>query len=324
MTRSVSSLPSRQPDAASDRALHRLSFAALGTTCEIQYVAPHGMQRSEPFEQAAIQWVMAFEARYSRFRPTSLISQINAAAGRDWIKVDHEMEQLFTLCDAVYQMTDGVLDPTILPLMKLWNWKAEHPVVPGPGEIAQARALIGWSKVQRRPGRVFLPEAGMALDFGGFGKEYAVDIVAQIAVDHGIADVLVDFGHDLRVLGQPPGRPAWHIGLEDPLRPGQSAGSLAIRGNRGIASSGDYVRCFHANGRRYGHIIDPRTGWPVSNGCLQATIVADTCLQAGVLSTSAFVLGVPKGINHIQAYPKAEGLIVTDRTRAQTRNFHQY
>lgn len=324
MTRSVSSPPSRPPDAGSERALHRLSFAALGTTCEVQYVAPPDVRRSEPFEQAAIQWVTAFEARYSRFRPTSLISQINAAAGREWIDVDLEMEGLFTLCDAIYQMTDGVLDPTILPLMNLWNWKAEFPVVPGAEALTAARALIGWPKVQRRPGQVFLPRPGMALDFGGFGKEYAVDIVAQIAVDHGIADVLVDFGHDLRVLGHPPGRPAWHIGLEDPLQPGKSAGSLAIQGNRGIASSGDYVRCFHANGRRYGHIIDPRTGWPVSNGCLQATIVADTCLQAGVLSTSAFVLGVPKGLNHIQDYPKAEGLIVTDRLRAQTRNFHQY
>ena len=304
--------------------MHRLSFAALGTTCEIQYVAPQGMLRSEPFEQAAVQWVMAFEARYSRFRPSSLVSQINAAAGREWIEVDIETEQLFGLCDAIYQMTEGVLDPTILPLLQLWNWKAEVPVVPGAEALAKARALIGWPKVQRRPGGIFLPQAGMALDFGGFGKEYAVDIVTQIAVDHGIADLLVDFGHDLRVLGHPPGRPAWHIGLEDPLRPGQSASSLAIRGSRGIASSGDYLRCFHANGRRYGHIIDPRTGWPVSNGCLQATIVADTCLQAGVLSTSAFVLGVPKGINLIQDYPTAEGLLVTDRVRAQTRNFHAY
>ncbi len=296
----------------------------MGTTCEIQYVAPPGMYRCEAFERGAVNWVMAFEARYSRFRPASLISQINAAAGREWIEVDLETEQLFSLCDAIYQMTDGVLDPTILPLMTLWNWKADHPVVPGVEAIAQARALVGWPKVQRKPGRVFLPQPGMALDFGGFGKEYAVDLVAQIAVNHGIADVLVDFGHDLRTLGRPPGRIAWHIGLEDPKHPGQSAGSLAIQGNRGIASSGDYVRCFHADGRRYGHIIDPRTGWPVANGCLQATIVADTCLQAGVLSTSAFVLGVPKAIDHIQGYPTAEGLLVTDRARAQTRNFHRY
>jgi len=304
--------------------LRRLRFAALGTMCEVQYVAPPAASRSREFEHAASQWVLAFEARYSRFRPTSLVSQINAAAGRDWIEVDLETEQLFGLCDAIYQMTDGVLDPTILPLMQLWNWKAEHPVVPGPEAIAQARALVGWPKVQRRPGRVFLPQPGMALDFGGFGKEYAVDIVTQIAVNHGITDVLVDFGHDLRTLGHPPDRPAWHIGLEDPRQPGQTAGSLAIHGSRGIASSGDYLRCFHAGGRRYGHIVDPRTGVPVGNGCLQATIVADTCLQAGVLSTSAFVLGVPKGIDHIQGYPTAEGLLVTDRVRAQTRNFHRY
>ena len=164
----------------------------------------------------------------------------------------------------------------------------------------------------------------MALDFGGFGKEYAVDVVAQIAVDHGVANALVDFGHDLRAMGQPPGRPAWHIGLEDPQHPGAAAGSVALFGNRGIASSGDYVRRFTIGGRRYGHIIDPRTGWPVANGCAQATAIAGTCLHAGVLSTTSFVLGAAKGIEFIQSFPGAEGLIVTDKARAQTRGFFNH
>jgi thiamine biosynthesis lipoprotein len=178
--------------------------------------------------------------------------------------------------------------------------------------------------VLRAPGKIFLPEPGMALDFGGFGKEYAVDVAAQIAADHGIADVLVDFGHDLRVLGKPPGRPAWHIGLEDPKKPGTPAGSMALAGSRGIASSGDYVRRFLMNGRRYGHIVDPRTGWPVANGCIQATVIAGTCLHAGVLSTAAFVLGPQKGIEFIQSFPGAEGLLVTDHARAQTRGFFHH
>jgi thiamine biosynthesis lipoprotein len=177
--------------------------------------------------------------------------------------------------------------------------------------------------VQREPGKIFLPEAGMALDFGGFGKEYAVDITAQIAGEHGIFNVLVDFGHDLRGIGAPPGRPAWHIGLEDPKNPGTPAGSMAIVG-KGVASSGDYIRHFVIEGKRYGHIIDPRSGWPVANGCLQATVVAGNCLQAGVLSTTAFVLGVPRGIEFIQASPGAEGLVVMDRARAQTRGFFNY
>jgi thiamine biosynthesis lipoprotein len=308
---------------APDR-LRRRTFPALGTTCEIQYVAPAGEPQAMAFEQAAVGWVQAFEAKYSRFRPDSLVSRITAAAGRTWVEVDEEMEQLLTLCDTLHFMTQGELDPTTLPLIRLWNWKAAHPVIPRAEEIAAARELVGWPKVQRKPGAIFLPEPGMALDFGGFGKEYAVDLVAQIAADHDIADVLVDFGHDLRVRGTPPGRPAWHIGLEDPQHPGKTWASVALSGSRGIASSGDYLRCFTVGGRRFGHIIDPRTGWPVANGCAQATIIAGTCLQAGILSTTAFVLGVPQGVEFVQSCPGAEGMLLTDQTRAQTRGFYQY
>lgn len=303
--------------------LHKLAFPALGTTCEVQYAPPTGAQPVRAFEAAVVGWVQNFEARYSRFKPSSLVSRINAAAGRAWVEADAEMEELLNLCGNLHSMTHGVMDPTALPLIRLWNWKAEHPVIPGPAQIDAARRLTGWTKVQRAPGKVFLPEPGMALDFGGFGKEYAVDIVAQTAAYFGIADVLVDFGHDLRALGAPPGRPAWHVGLENPSAPGKIAGSVAITG-KGVASSGDYVRCFTIDGRRYGHIIDPRTGWPVSNGCTQATVIADSCLQAGVLSTTAFVLGLKDGIDFIQWFPRAEGIILRGSSRAQTPGFFHY
>ena len=316
--------PHSPPPAPATSSLRRRTFPALGTTCEIQYAAPAGDGQAAAFEDAAVTWVQAFETKYSRFRPDSLVSRINQAAGREWVEVDDDMEQLLALCDTLQAMTQGVLDPTALPLIQLWNWKAARPRIPDAAEIAAARRLVGWHRVQRQPGAIFLPERGMALDFGGFGKEYAVDIVAQIATNYGIGAILVDFGHDLRVLGTPPGRPAWHIGLEDPRRPGTSWASVALGGSRGIASSGDYVRCFQINGRRYGHIIDPRTGWPVANGCTQATIIADTCLQAGVLSTTAFVLGIPAGIEFVQACPAADGIVVTETTRAQTRGFYRY
>ena len=304
--------------------LRRLTFPALGTRCEVQYAAPGGDRQGAAFERATVGWVQAFEARYSRFRPDSLLSRINAAAGRDWVEVDAEMEAMFKLCDTVVFMTQGILDPTALPLIRLWNWKAQPPIVPTAEEIAAARRRVGWAKVQRRPGGVFLPEKGMALDFGGFGKEYAVDVVADIAKDQGISDALIDFGRDLRALGTPPGRPAWHIGLEDPLRPGTTWASVALKGSQGIASSGDYVRSFVVEGRRYGHIIDPRTGWPVANGCTQATVIAETCLRAGVLSTAAFVLGVPQGVDWIKSFPQAEGSLLTLDARAQTRGFFQH
>jgi thiamine biosynthesis lipoprotein len=303
-------------------ALRQLAFAAMGTKCRIQYATAENA-RAGAFEREALAWVQAFEAKYSRFRNDSLISRINAAAGRHWTEIDADMEGLLKLCDTLHLITRGVLDPTSLPLLRLWDYKAVSPVVPAPGQIAAASQLVGWSKVQRTPGRIFLPHAGMALDFGGFGKEYAVDIVAQIAVNHGIDNVLVDFGHDLRALGRPAPQPCWHIGLEDPRIPGSSAGSLGITG-KGVASSGDYLRCFTINGRRYGHIIDPRTGWPVANGCTQVTVVADTCLHAGVLSTTAFILGIKEGVDYIQGFPGAEGLIISTQARAQTRGFFKY
>lgn len=306
-----------------DVPLRVLAWQALGTRCEVQYAATSEAQ-ARAFETAAVGWVAAFEAKYSRFRPDSLLSRINAAAGRAPVAIDAEMERLLALCDRLHFMTQGVLDPTALPLLRLWDYKAAHPRLPTDAEIAAARRLVGWKKVQRTPGQVFLPEPGMALDFGGFGKEWAVDIVAQIARDHGITAALVDFGHDLRAVGLPPGRPAWHIGLEDPANPGTVKGSLALTRGQGVASSGDYLRRVIIDGVRYGHIVDPRSGRPVANGCLQATIIAPSCLQAGVLSTTAFVLGVTAGLELIQAQPGAEGQLITEKTRAQTRGFWNY
>jgi thiamine biosynthesis lipoprotein len=318
----------RAPEPAPSRSganlpLRKLAFRAMATQCEVQYTAPQGDPQASRFAAAAEGWVHAFEAKYSRFQPGSLVSRINDAAGKEWVPIDPETEGLLGMCDTLVFMTRGILDPSALPLIRLWNWKADPPVIPDAAAIAAALRLVGWSKVRRESGKVFLPEKGMALDFGGFGKEYAVDIVSLIAKDHGIADSLVDFGHDLRATGAPPGRPAWHIGLEDPKAPGSTWGSVGLTG-KAIASSGDYLRSFTVAGRRYGHIIDPRTGWPVANGCTQATVIADTCLQAGMLSTSAFIAGVDQGLEMIRSVPGAEGILLTDKEKAQTRGFFHY
>ena len=252
------------------------------------------------------------------------MSRINAAAGRDWVEIDEEMERFFNLCDSLHFMTKGLLDVTALPVMRLWDYKAAVPRVPAAAEIAAAQRLVGWKKVERGPGRVRLPEAGMAIDFGGWGKEYAVDMVAGIARDHGIACALVDFGHDIHAIGRAPGKPGWHIGLEDPARPGVACwGSMALT-NRSVASSGDYLRGFTVNGVRYGHIVDPRTGRPVAHGARQVTVIAQNCLQAGALATTAFILSPVEGIRFIQESMGAEGCILTDTARHQTRGFFNY
>ena len=300
----------------------KLVFHAMGTTCQITFMPP-SVSAGKDFAATALRWVAEFEARYSRFIPESLISRINAAAGKDWVDVDETTDRIFSLCAELIFITGGAFDPTALPLINLWNWKANPPVIPGDDAICAARELVGWDKVQRRPGAIFLPQAGMCIDLGGIGKEYAVDCVVALAQQNAIANVLVDFGQDIRGLGQPPQQEAWYVGLEDPGNPGNCWTGVAVR-DVAVASSGDYLRNFELNGRRYGHIIDPRTGYPVSNGCRSVAVIAPTCTLAGVLSTTAFVVGTEEGIKLIGGYPGAEGCILTEKSRSETRRFTGY
>jgi thiamine biosynthesis lipoprotein len=301
----------------------KFTFRAMGTLCQVTFYSTDSRVAGEQFKAATLRWVAEFEARYSRFLPDSLVSLINQSAGQNWVELDEESERLFALCHELCFLTRGAFDPTAMPLIKLWNWKANPPVIPSDDTIAATRKIVGWNKVQRRKGAIYLPQEGMSVDLGGIGKEYAVDRVMQIAAQHGLVNVLVDFGQDLCMRGAPPSKPAWHIGLEDPTAPGKCWVGLAVK-DRAVATSGDYLRHFQLNGRRYGHIIDPRTGYPVANGCRAVSVVAPNCTIAGILSTSAFILGPTEGLNLIGSYMGADGCIITDHTRHETRKFHEY
>ncbi len=306
----------------SKRGLYDLQFKALGTNCRIQYTATSN-DHAAGFAREAVQWVASFEGKYSRFRDDSLICEINRNAGLRWTEIDAEVESIFAICDDLHFMTQEVLDPTMLPLIELWDYRKRHDELPSDSAVAETMALIGWKQVERKPGAVFLPKPGMALDLGGFGKEYAVDKVAAIAVGHRIGACLVDFGRDIHALGVPPGSPAWHVGLENPEKPGAAWSSLAAV-DMGIATSGDYRRFFEHGGQRFGHIIDPRSGKPVVNGILAVTIAANSCLEAGVLSTAVFVLGEEEGLKLVEGTFGAEGCIVMNAGVRQTSKFYEH
>lgn len=280
------------PDA---KGVRRVDFRALGTNCSIKFRLEDDRAALD-FAARALGWLGGFEAKFSRYRPDSMLSRINAAAGGGWVATDPEMEEMLDLADEVHRRSNGILDPTLLPLEQVWDWKQVHHELPSADRVRAALALTGWNKVERRPGAVRLPVAGMGLDFGGFGKEYAVDFIARMARQLGIRDALVDLGRDLHALGGNGTHPFWHVGIEDGCRPGKCWGGLAIS-DRAVSASGDYARFFIHDGVRYGHILDPRTGWPVTNGMRAVTVIAPTCLDAGIYSTSVFVLGVREGLH---------------------------
>ncbi len=300
----------------------RLAFAAMGTRCQVTFTSP-SRRAGDAFAGAVLGWVAEFEARYSRFLPESLTSKINASAGREWVSIDPETERLLAMCREFHFFTRGVFDPTALPLIRLWDWNKPGLTLPDPAAVVKARDMVGWRHVQVRPGGVFLSRAGMLIDFGGVGKEYAADRVCQIASEYGMTSLLVDFGHDVRSVGTPPGKPAWHIGLEDPKQPGKCWTGVAAR-DVAVATSGDYLRNCTIQGKRYGHIIDPRSGYPVDNGCRAVSVIAPSCTIAGILSTTAFILGVVEGLKFISNYFGAEGCILTEESRHETRRFAEY
>jgi thiamine biosynthesis lipoprotein len=304
------------------KGLFKVGFNAMGCPCEIQFCS-HDPDQAKQFKEAALHWVKNFENTYTRFKEDSLISQINQAAGKAWVEIDAETEALFDLCDQFHFITQGLFDPTSLPVIKIWDYKAKPPRIPNQEEIVAAKALVGWNKVEREPGKIRLSVPGMGLDLGGIGKEYAVDRVSLIAKDFGIADVLINFGGDIAALGKPPEYSHWHIGIEDPGNPGTCWGSIALT-DLCVASSGDYRRFFEIDGKRYGHMVDHRKGYPIANKVKHTSIVSRTCTEAGILATAACLLGEDDGMELINTFFGAEGCIHTEFKRLDSYAIHQY
>jgi thiamine biosynthesis lipoprotein len=251
--------------------LFRFPFGAMGSPCELQLYA-ETPQQARGAADRAIADIALLEARYSRYRQDSLLSAINAAAAQGGsIKVDAETAGLFDI-------TSGVL-------RRVWSFASGR--LPDPAELAAVLRRVGWAKLRWDNPRLEFPIAGMELDFGGIVKEYAADRAGTLLLDLGITQGLVNLGGDIRVLGPHPDGRAWAIGIRHPRRPDALLGNLLVR-QGALATSGDYERCLEIDGRRYGHILDPQTGWPVE-GLAAVSVLAPCCLVAGSASTIAML-----------------------------------
>lgn len=243
--------------------------------------------------QLAIAEVRRIEWKYSRYRADSVVSRINAAAGGDApVDVDAETAGLLDFAAQLHGFSDGLFDITSGVLRRAWDFRAGR--VPEPAAVATLLPLIGWSRVewpQAGPGRrqIRLPSAGMELDFGGFGKEYAADRAMAALAAAGQRHGFVNLGGDIRVLGPRADGSAWRFGIQHPRRDAATIASVEMV-EGALASSGDYERFFEQGGRRYCHILDPRTGWPVSSWA-SISVTAPACAAAGALSTIAMLKG---------------------------------
>lgn len=276
-------------------AVHRTAFDAMASRCEIRLAAPDA-HTAELLSRQAVAEVRRIEAKYSRYRPDSIVSRVNAAAGREPVACDKETMGLMGYAAALFGASEGLFDITSGVLRKAWDFR--RPSVPTAAVLEPLLALVGWHNVACEGEEVYLRQAGMEIDFGGFGKEYAADRAAALLIEAGVRHGYVNLGGDMRFIGpRLDGRP-WSIGIQDPRDPDAVVASIPI--SRGaLATSGDYERYFELDGQRYCHILDPRTGMPVRHW-RSVSVMAPMAIAAGSCSTIA-MLKQQGGLNFLNA-----------------------
>jgi thiamine biosynthesis lipoprotein len=270
--------------------IHR--FHAMASDCAVHLQAETAAA-SAMIAAAAEAEVRRIEARYSRYRADSELTRINGvAAAGGATDIDPETAGLIAYAKACFKSSEGAFDITSALLRRAWDFSKSR--LPEQREIDALLPRIGLDKVTLSDGCLAFAQAGMELDLGGLGKEYAADRAAEVCSEMEARHGFVDLGGDIRVIGpQPDGQP-WRIGIRDPRDGASIVAEVALHGGA-LATSGDYERFIEVDGRRYCHILDPRTGWP-PHGLSSVTVITDRCLVAGSLATSAMLRGGQGGI----------------------------
>lgn len=274
-------------------------FQAMGSPCEL-LVDTRERALAESLTRIARDEAMRIEYKFSRYRNDNIIHEFHTSGGQP-VAVDEETAKLLDYADLCFRLSDGKFDVTSGVLRQAWKFDGSDRV-PTNEQIAALLPRIGWNKIQWRKPLLTLP-AGMEIDLGGIGKEYAVDKTAQLLTTHTRLPLVVNFGGDLFISGLRGDGSFWRIGIDDPTASGDRSVAQLKLARGGVATSGDARRFLLKNGARYGHILNPQTGWPVRNAPRAVTVVANTCVEAGMLTTFAMLEGA-----NAENFLKAQGV----------------
>lgn len=275
--------------------VQRFPFRAMGSACEV-VLASCSDKDAQRLSQMAISEVIRIERKYSRYTADSVVSQVNQQAGVAPVACDDETWALLQYAAKLHEQSGGMFDITSGVLRQAWNFQLA--VLPAKEKVTAVLAKVGWHKVLLQNQSVFLPDIGMEIDLGGFGKEYAADRAAQVLQAQGVKSGHVNLAGDMRFLGPKPTGEPWMIGIQDPRHSSQVIATLPMM-QGGLATSGDYERYFELDGQRYCHVINPLTGWPVTYW-RSVSVTAPATVVAGCTSTMAMLME-ERGLAFLQA-----------------------
>ncbi|HET7607347.1 MAG TPA: FAD:protein FMN transferase [Gammaproteobacteria bacterium] len=273
------------------------TFQSMASPCEV-HVGEADLATADRVVAIAAAEARRIEAKFSRYLRGNVIDAINTAEGRP-VVVDDETARLLDYAARLHELSDGKFDVTSGVLRRAWRFDGSDRV-PTPEAVAALLPIVGWDKVRWRAPELRLPR-GMEIDLGGIGKEYAVDSAAGL-VRSVSSRCLLNFGGDLLALGPQPGGSPWRVGVESVSDVGAVAKQIDLTVGA-LATSGDSRRFLQRDGKRYGHVLDPRTGWPVAGGPRSVTVAASTCTEAGMLATLALLQGADA-----EAFLEAQGV----------------
>lgn len=262
----------------------------------------------------AFEEIKRIEQLMSPWIGTSDVSRLNRSAGKDWVKVSPETFDVIQRSQKISGLSEGAFDITIAPLIQLWRKAREKGVPPPPEEIKKVLGLVNFRNLlNRSDGKVFLKRKGMAIDLGGIAKGYAVDRAFEILTSLGYKNLIVNAGGDLRTGGLKNNEP-WSIGIQNPRSAEKVMATISVS-DSAIATSGDYEKFFFHQGKRYHHILNPKTGFP-ADGYQSVTILSKDGMTADGLATAVFVLGPEKGYALCQKIGGVECLIMDREGKA--------
>ena len=256
----------------------------------------------------AIQIMREMESKMSAHGDTSEIAKISNASGKKAVPVSPDVFWILEKSVEVSDKSHGAFDVTIGPMKTLWGFDLETPSVPDPLAITAILPRVDYREMILKGNEVYLSQPGMGIDLGGIAKGDIVDRGVEILKEEGIESGIVEAGGDLRIFGLPPQRRVWKIGVRHPRAEGEKIIGVIETGAASIATSGDYERYFIQDGKRYHHILDPKTGYPAAK-CISVTIVTENALLADAYATAVFVLGPEEGMELIKSLPSVEGII---------------
>ena len=261
----------------------RFVFTAMGSECILDLYS-EGTLAAEMAEEE----VYRIERRLSRYRDDSILSEIKRiASDGGTVELDDEMASLLDYAFACHRKSDGLFDITTGILRRAWNFSLSR--TPSQTDIEALLPFVGLDKVIWERPKLSFPVSGVELDFGGIGKEYAADRAASVCAESGVVHGLVNLGGDIRIIGPKQDGSPWSVSIRDPKIPGQGLAAVDLFAG-GLTTSGDYERGVTIDGVRYGHILNPNTGWP-TRGLAAVSVIANTCLLAGSVSTIGMLKG---------------------------------